>query len=120
MTQGCGFGRAARLRGRKDFQAALRTGRKTTGRWLLLWRRENPGTGEPRLGLSVGSKVGPAVRRNRLKRLLREAFRLHRGRIAEGLDLVVHPRPGCPWNSRADAEKDLLDLLDKSNSLKRP
>jgi ribonuclease P protein component len=45
-----------------------------------------------RLGLSVGKRVGGAVRRNRVKRLLREAFRLEQHAMARGLDLVVTVR----------------------------
>jgi ribonuclease P protein component len=45
-----------------------------------------------RLGLSVSRKVGPAVRRNRLRRLYREAFRLSRAELPVGLDLVLIPR----------------------------
>lgn len=45
-----------------------------------------------RLGLSVSRKVGNAVVRNRWKRILREAFRCQRGRLPEGVDLVVIPR----------------------------
>ena len=47
---------------------------------------------ESRLGLSIGRVFGNAPRRNRLKRLIREAFRLEQHRIPAGLDLVVRPR----------------------------
>ncbi len=48
-----------------------------------------------RLGLSVGAIVGGAVKRNRWKRIIREAFRLSRQQIPIGLDLVVRPQKGA-------------------------
>ena len=48
-----------------------------------------------RLGLSIGRSVGNAVTRNRWKRRIREAFRLHRTELPGGLDLVVRPKRGA-------------------------
>lgn len=50
----------------------------------------------PRLGLSVGRAVGTAVRRNRIKRLLRESFRLMQHDFPRGYDLVINVRPHTP------------------------
>jgi ribonuclease P protein component len=113
LTSKLGFGRDARLSERRDFQAVF-SGSKRVGRWLILWRRDGPPGRAARLGLSVSAKVGGAVRRNRLKRLLREAFRRRRAELPSGLDLVAYPRPGCPWKTLADAEHDLGELLSRT------
>ena len=52
--------------------------------------------GETRLGISMSRRVGSAARRNRIKRLLREAYRLNRHSWPSGLDLVIVPRPHEP------------------------
>jgi len=118
LTKTSGFGADARLKDRQEFRLVFETGRKAVGRWLILWHRFGSARAGARMGLSVSAKVGGAVRRNRLKRLLREAFRLHRAGLPAGLEVVAYPRPGCPWRSRADAEGDLLELLKRAGHLK--
>ncbi len=66
---------------------------KVPGKHILLLAREN-GLDHPRLGLVIGKKnVKLAVERNRLKRLLRDSFRLNQQKLA-GLDIVVIARKG--------------------------
>lgn len=50
----------------------------------------------PRIGITVSRQVGNAVRRNRIKRLVREAFRKHRSLLPSACDLVVIAKTGCP------------------------
>lgn len=86
------FGRAMRLGQAREFAAVYNARcRKTVGP-LVVHGRPNA-LPHPRLGLSVGRKVGTAVARNRIKRLVREAFRRMQHDLPRGYDLVVVVRP---------------------------
>lgn len=79
------------LRSGADFRRVYARRRSAGDQWLIVYGCEN-GLPYLRLGLSVSRKVGSAVKRNRLRRLYREAFRLTRHEMAGGLDLVLIPR----------------------------
>src|SRR5690242_9728419 len=81
-----------RLSRSADFERVYRQGRSHANRWLVLYAFPRAPEGEPRLGLSVSRKVGGAVERNRVKRLLREAFALESHRLPPGTDAVVVAR----------------------------
>jgi ribonuclease P protein component len=85
------FRPAEHLRRPGDFRRVYDRRRSASDGWLIVYACEN-GLPYLRLGLSVSRKVGPAVRRNRLRRLYREAFRLSRAELPTGLDLVLIPR----------------------------
>lgn len=85
------FPLALRIRRGADFQRAYSARNAASDGLLLVFGVPNGGA-LPRLGLSVSRKVGPAVTRNRWKRRIREAFRLERGALPEGMDLVVIPK----------------------------
>jgi ribonuclease P protein component len=78
---------------------------------LMAYAKPNE-LGHPRLGMSVSRKVGIAVRRNRLRRLLREAFRLLQHDLPAGYDFVVVVRPHEPA-MLADYQKLLSQLFLK-------
>ena len=86
------FTRAQRLSGRRAFAAVFDARVRKNAGPVTVFVRPN-GLTHSRLGLSVGRRVGNAVARNRLKRLLREAFRLDQHDLPEGYDLVIVPRP---------------------------
>jgi ribonuclease P protein component len=79
------------LRSPNDFRRVYERRRSASDEWLIIYACEN-GLPYSRLGLSVSRKVGRATRRNRLRRLYREAFRLTRHELPTGLDLVLIPR----------------------------
>src|SRR4051812_23298986 len=86
--------RRRRLSRSAEFDRVYREGRSHAGRHLVLYSfpREAGGDDEPRLGLSVGRKVGGAVERNKVKRLLREAFWQSEELLPAGHDFVVVAR----------------------------
>ena len=73
---------------------------------------------EPRLGLSVSRKVGGAVERNRVKRLIREAFREELPRLRPGYDVVVVARPDArdlaEREGLAGVERELAELVART------
>jgi ribonuclease P protein component len=88
--------RRHRLSRSKDFDAVYRHGTSASTRYLTLhwFPRDDDPDGAPRLGLAVPKSVGAAVVRNRVKRLLREAWRTHVPEIPAGRDYVLVARPG--------------------------
>ncbi len=85
------FPKALRLRSRTDFRRVYER-RASVGDGLVRMLARLSELDHPRIGLSVSRQVGNAVRRNRWKRLLREAFRLTREKLPGGLDFIVIPR----------------------------
>jgi ribonuclease P protein component len=110
---GCRFPPALRLRKTREFERVYAAGRRARGRLFLVVTAENrlPFT---RLGLSVGKRVGGAVRRNKIKRILREAFRRNRHRLPVGLDLVVVAEAGEGHYPYETAAEELVRLTEKA------
>jgi ribonuclease P protein component len=95
----------ARLSRSADFDRVFRHGRSHACRELVLYVFPREAGSPPRLGLSVSRKVGGAVQRNRVKRLLREAFALEGSRLPAGSDAVVVAR----HEARGLAEREGLE-----------
>ncbi len=104
--------RALRLRAHQDFRRVRSTGRAWSHPLVVLLAAPGPDpAGATRVGISVGRRVGKAVKRNRVKRRLREAVRARYGELPAGWDVVVIARPpaaAAPYAALADAVYLLL------------
>lgn len=84
--------KAARLSRRADFAAVRAHGASWHGRLMVVGAWTAPETDPARIGVITSRKTGNAVERARLRRRLREIFRLHRRLLPRGLWMVVIPR----------------------------
>ena len=102
------FGGERRLRKTSQFQWVFSARLSVADDRLIVYGRVND-VQIARIGLSVGRKFGPAVRRNRCKRALREAFRLRQHELPAGYDYVLLPRAtAAPL--REQYEQSLMQL----------
>jgi ribonuclease P protein component len=112
------FPKAARILRSAEFRHIYENGFRVSGPLFAafcLQRPEAEASG-PRLGLTVPRAVGRAVERNRIKRRLREAFRLHRAELGPRWDLVLNPRRAMLTAEFPQIEQALGAILKKCNS----
>lgn len=106
--------RVRRVTKSSDFRRIYADGSRCTGRLAIMWVARSD-AGVPRLGVVASKKsLRKAVQRNRARRLLREAFRLNRCRVAPGRDVVLIARRAIDGATRQDVERDLLGMFAKA------
>jgi ribonuclease P protein component len=113
-----GLGRGLRLKQSRDFARLRREGQRAVyGCLIANWQHLSAGA-LMRLGVVVSSKVGNAVVRSRVRRLLRETFRLHRHELAQPVDMILVARPSIAGRGLAEVEKDFLTIMNRAGLIK--
>jgi len=111
------LGRALRIKQGRDFARLKQAGQRAVNGCLIANWLRLPGGSSSRLGVVVSRKVGGSVVRSRVKRLLRESFRLHQHELMEPLDLVLVARPSIAGRAFAEVEKDFLGTMRRAGLL---
>ena len=101
-----------------EFQRLYRRGKSAAAPCLALYCRKNRLPGN-RLGFTVGKKVGCAVQRNRVRRRLREIYRLHEGELRLGYDIVVVARVRAVYAGYRQLERQFLTAAGRLGLLRK-
>lgn len=113
------FGRAMRIKQGRDFSRIRLEGKRLVcGCLIANWRKLPTGAGS-RLGVVTSGKLGNAIIRNRARRVLREAFRVHQHDLTQPVDLVLIARASIIGKPFTDVEKDFLTTLRKAGLLRK-
>jgi ribonuclease P protein component len=113
------FPRSSRILRSADFRLIYDHGFRVSGPLFAAFCRAREGDAielGARLGLTVPRAVGKAVIRNRIKRRLREVFRLHRAKIAPKWDIVLNPRRAALEAEFGQIEREMGRVIEKCNS----
>jgi ribonuclease P protein component len=110
------FGKGERIRKRQDYLRIYDQGvRRHTARFTIITCRNQAGV--RRLGMTVGKKAGNAAERNRIKRLLREFFRLNKSRLPASQDIVIIAKKGILPLAYRDVCRELESrLIDRADA----
>ncbi len=110
QKEGFSFPKGERILKPDDFSRVRKTGKRVSTRSLTIYiLPAEPGV--RRLGLSVSSRVGNAVVRNRIKRLLREAFRLNKESLPRSSDILVSVKSTAGIKDLNDCKQELSKIF---------
>ncbi len=108
------FTKKERLQKRREFQQVFDKGKRYGNDQVKIYALVNDFP-LSRLGLVVGKKFGNAPRRNRFKRIFREAYRLNKNLLNNSVDIIVIPRPGLKELTLKIVEHKFKKILTQSN-----
>ncbi|HEX3027202.1 MAG TPA: ribonuclease P protein component [Clostridia bacterium] len=104
------------LKGNRDFRRIYSRAHSFVSRSVVLYFSKNR-LGSNRLGITVSKKLGCAVKRNRAKRIIREAYRMTEPEIRRGYDFVVVARSRALSMKTGELQKDLYTVLKNAGVL---
>lgn len=98
-----------------EFKNVLSKGKFFIGKYICIYIKENK-KNENYIGIAVNTKIGKAFKRNRIKRLIRESYRLIKDELPKGKDIVIL------WNKKANCDEinfyqinnEMIELLKKA------
>ena len=95
-----------------EFKRLYNKGKSSASQYVAVYCRRN-GTDFSRLGITVSAKIGGAVVRNRIRRRLKEIYRLNEEKLKPGLDIVIAARKKCVFAGYHEIENSVLAVLRK-------
>jgi len=102
------------LRKNSEFQTVFKKGKSKANKYFVMYVLKND-LDKNLLGISVSKKVGNSVVRHRIKRLLKESYRLHEDMFNSGLNIVIIARKGSEELDFHQTEKSLMHLMKLHN-----
>ena len=104
------FQKSERLLNRADFVNVNRSGQRHHTKHFIVILTQN-GLGSNRLGITVSKKTGSAVKRNRVKRLIREFFRLNRLYFPQGYDILIVAKKDASYCHLREIKEELGEII---------
>lgn len=108
----------SRLRKDTQFRKVYKKGRSYGNSLMVLYVHKNK-LDYNRVGFSVSKKVGNSVKRNKVKRRMKEIYRLNVDKFKNGFDLIFIPKKSTAESSYLDIQSAMLHLLSISHVLKK-
>lgn len=117
------FKKKERLRLKKDFDSVFQKGKSYANKYIVMYVKEREqhleeerkkGFLESRIGIITKKKIGKAIERNRIRRLIREVFRLNKEKLIKPLDMIIIVRIKMENMKYWQMEKIILDLWKKA------
>ena len=109
--------KAFRIKKNEEFSKVFNEGKSVANRQFVLYELKKEGQTHFRIGLSVSKRIGNAVVRNRIKRLIREWFQQHTEKLLQDRDYVIIARKPTAEMDYTEVEKSLLHVAKRAGVL---